>query len=186
MILLFDCDKHLFRAELGTRTIFNLLGPISNPAGAKRQLVGVFAPAWVRPIAEVLGKLGSERAWVVHGDGLDELTTTGVSFVAELKDGKVEAFEVTPEDAGLKRASLAALKGGEPAENAAKLHALLEGEEGALRDIVLLNAAAALIIAGKAPDLRAGVALAAKAIQSGAAKTALDKLVAITNTPEMP
>ena len=174
------------RAELGTRTIFNLLGPISNPAGAKRQLVGVFAPAWVRPIAEVLGKLGSERAWVVHGDGLDELTTTGVSFVAELKDGKVEAFEVTPEDAGLKRASLAALKGGEPAENAAKLHALLEGEEGALRDIVLLNAAAALIIAGKAPDLRAGVALAAKAIQSGAAKTALDKLVAITNTPEMP
>ena len=174
------------RAELGTRTIFNLLGPISNPAGAKRQLVGVFAPAWVRPIAEVLGKLGSERAWVVHGDGLDELTTTGVSFVAELKDGKVEAFEVTPEDAGLKRTSLAALKGGEPAENAAKLHALLEGEEGALRDIVLLNAAAALIIAGKAPDLRAGVALAAKAIQSGAAKTALDKLVAITNTPEMP
>jgi len=174
------------RAELGTRTIFNLLGPISNPAGAKRQLVGVFAPAWVRPIAEVLGKLGSERAWVVHGDGLDELTTTGVSFVAELKDGKVEAFEVTPEDAGLKRASLAALKGGEPAENAAKLRALLEGEEGALRDIVLLNAAAALIIAGKAPDLRAGVALAAKAIQSGAAKTALDKLVAITNTPEMP
>ena len=174
------------RAELGTRTIFNLLGPISNPAGAKRQLVGVFAPAWVKPIAEVLGKLGSERAWVVHGDGLDELTTTGVSFVAELKDGKVEAFEVTPEDAGLKRASLAALKGGEPAENAAKLRALLEGEEGALRDIVLLNAAAALIIAGKAPDLRAGVALAAKAIQSGAAKTALDKLVAITNTPETP
>jgi anthranilate phosphoribosyltransferase len=174
------------RAELGTRTIFNLLGPISNPAGAKRQLVGVFAPAWVRPIAEVLGKLGSERAWVVHGDGLDELTTTGVSFVAELKDGKVEAFEVTPEQAGLKRASLAALKGGEPAENAAKLRALLEGEEGALRDIVLLNAAAALIIAGKAQDLRAGVALAAKSIQSGAAKAALDKLVAITNTPETP
>jgi anthranilate phosphoribosyltransferase len=174
------------RAELGTRTIFNLLGPISNPAGAKRQLVGVFAPAWVRPIAEVLGKLGSERAWVVHGDGLDELTTTGVSFVAELKDGKVDAFEVTPEQAGLKRASLAALKGGEPAENAAKLRALLEGEEGALRDIVLLNAAAALIIAGKAQDLRAGVALAAKSIQSGAAKAALDKLVAITNTPETP
>ncbi|MGH6790175.1 MAG: anthranilate phosphoribosyltransferase, partial [Pseudolabrys sp.] len=131
------------RAELGTRTIFNLLGPISNPAGAKRQLVGVFAPAWVKPIAEVLGKLGSERAWVVHGDGLDELTTTGVSFVAELKDGKVEAFEVTPEQAGLKRASLAALKGGEPAENAAMLRGILEGEENALRDIVLLNAAAA-------------------------------------------
>ncbi|HKT19840.1 MAG TPA: anthranilate phosphoribosyltransferase [Stellaceae bacterium] len=174
------------RVELGTRTIFNLLGPISNPAGAKRQLVGVFAPAWVRPIAEVLGKLGSERAWVVHGDGLDELTTTGVSFVAELNRGKVETFEVTPEQAGLKRASLAALKGGEPAENAAKLRALLEGEEGALRDIVLLNAAAALIVAGKVEDLRAGVALAAKSIQSGAAKNALDKLIAITNAPETP
>ncbi len=106
------------RVELGMRTIFNLLGPISNPAGAKRQLVGVFAAAWVRPIAEVLGKLGSERAWVVHGDGLDELTTTGTSFVAELKDGKVETFEVTPEEAGLTRAALADLKGGEPAENA--------------------------------------------------------------------
>ena len=174
------------RVELGMRTIFNLLGPISNPAGAKRQLVGVFAPAWVRPIAEVLGKLGSERAWVVHGDGLDELTTTGISFVAELNNGKVETFEVTPEQAGLKRAALAALKGGEPAENAAKLRAILAGEEGPVTDIVLLNAAAALIIAGKAADLRAGVALAAKSIQSGAAKRALDKLVAITSAPAAP
>jgi anthranilate phosphoribosyltransferase len=174
------------RVELGMRTIFNLLGPISNPAGAKRQLVGVFAPAWVRPIAEVLGKLGSERAWVVHGEGLDELTTTGTSFVAELNNGKVETFEVTPEQAGLKRAKLAALKGGEPAENAAKLRAILAGEEGPLRDIVLLNAAAALIVAGKAEDLRAGVTLAAKSIASGAAKRALDKLVAITNAPNAP
>jgi len=173
------------RVELGTRTIFNLLGPISNPAGAKRQLVGVFAPSWVKPIAEVLGKLGSERAWVVHGDGLDELTTTGTSFVAELNNGKVETFEVTPEAAGLKRAPLAALKGGEPAENAAKLRAILDGATGPLTDIVLLNAAAALIVAGKAKDLRAGVDLAAKSVVSGAAKRALEKLVAITNTPEV-
>jgi anthranilate phosphoribosyltransferase len=163
------------------RTIFNLLGPISNPAGAKRQLVGVFAAAWVRPIAEVLAKLGSERAWVVHGDGLDELTTTGVSFVAELKHGKVETFEVTPEAAGLPRAQLADLKGGEPAENAARLRAILAGEKGPVRDIVLLNAAAALIVAEKAKDLRAGIDLAAGAIASGAAQRALDKLVAITN-----
>ena len=173
------------RVELGTRTIFNLLGPISNPAGAKRQLVGVFAPSWVKPIAEVLGKLGSERAWVVHGDGLDELTTTGTSFVAELNNGKVETFEITPETAGLKRAPLAALKGGEPAENAAKLRAILDGATGPLTDIVLLNAAAALIVAGKAKDLRAGVDLAAKSVASGAAKRALEKLVAITNTPEV-
>lgn len=172
------------RVELGTRTIFNLLGPISNPAGAKRQLVGVFAPAWVKPIAEVLGKLGSERAWVVHGDGLDELTTTGTSFVAELNNGKVETFEVTPEMAGLKRVPLATLKGGEPAENAAKLRAILDGAQGPLTDIVLLNAAAALIVAGKAKDLRAGVELGTTSITSGAAKRALEKLVAITNTPE--
>lgn len=169
------------RVELGFRTIFNLLGPISNPAGAKRQLVGVFAPAWVRPVAEVLGKLGSERAWVVHGDGLDELTTTGTSFVAELNNGKVETFEVTPEMAGLPRAKLMELKGGEPAENAAKLRAMLDGEAGPLRDIVLLNAAAALIVAGKAKNLHAGVDLAASAIASGAAQRSLDKLVAITS-----
>ena len=169
------------RVELGFRTIFNLLGPISNPAGAKRQLVGVFAPAWVRPVAEVLGKLGSERAWVVHGDGLDELTTTGTSFVAELNNGKVETFEVTPEMAGLPRAKLTELKGGEPAENAAKLRAMLGGEAGPLRDIVLLNAAAALIVAGKAKNLHAGVDLAASAIASGAARRSLDKLIAITS-----
>jgi anthranilate phosphoribosyltransferase len=169
------------RVELGTRTIFNLLGPISNPAGAKRQLVGVFAPNWVKPVAEVLGKLGSERAWVVHGEGLDELTTTGTSHVAELRNGKVSAFQVTPEDAGLPRARLADIKGGEPAENATRLRGILDGETGPLRDIVLLNSAAALIIAGKAGDLRSGMALGAQSIASGQARRALERLVAITN-----
>jgi anthranilate phosphoribosyltransferase len=169
------------RVELGTRTIFNLLGPLSNPAGAKRQLVGVFAPNWVKPVAEVLGKLGSERAWVVHGQGLDELTTTGSTLVAELRDGKVTSFDVTPEEAGLPRAKLDDLKGGDPASNAARLRALLDGEQGPLRDIVLYNSAAALVIAGKAADLRAGVALGAKSITEGAALRALERLVAITN-----
>jgi anthranilate phosphoribosyltransferase len=172
------------RVELGMRTIFNLLGPISNPAGATRQLVGVFATNWVTPIAEVLGKLGSERAWVVHGDGLDELTTTGTSFVAELKAGRVDTFEVTPEMAGLARARLTDIKGGEPAENAVRLRALLAGETGPLRDIVLLNAAAALIVAGKVADLRAGVELGAAAIAAGKARRALERLVAITNEAE--
>ena len=169
------------RVELGTRTIFNLLGPLSNPAGAKRQLVGVFAPNWVRPIAEVLAKLGSERAWVVHGDGLDELTTTGTTLVAELKDGKVASFEVTPEDAGLPRATLDDIKGGDPAANAAQLTLLLDGRRGPLRDIVLLNSAAALIVAGRARDLRRGVDQAAQAIDEGKARRVLEKLVAITN-----
>ena len=169
------------RVELGTRTIFNLLGPLSNPAGATRQLVGVFAPTWVKPIAEVLAKLGSERAWVVHGEGLDELTTTGTTLVADLKDGKVSTFEATPEQAGLPRARLADLRGGDPASNAARLRAILGGEQGPLRDIVLYNSAAALIIAGKVPDLRSGVALAATSIDEGSARRALDRLVAITN-----
>ncbi|HEX7969246.1 MAG TPA: anthranilate phosphoribosyltransferase [Stellaceae bacterium] len=174
------------RVELGTRTIFNLLGPLSNPAGATRQLVGVFAPNWVKPVAEVLGKLGSERAWVVHGDGLDELTTTGTTLVAELKDGKVSIFEVTPEDAGLPRAKLDDIKGADPATNAACLAALLEGRRGPLRDIVLLNSAAALIIAGRARDLRQGVDQAAEAIDQGKARRVLDRLVAITNERPAP
>jgi anthranilate phosphoribosyltransferase len=169
------------RVELGTRTIFNLLGPLSNPAGAKRQLVGVFAPQWVAPIAEVLGKLGSERAWVVHGDGLDELSTTGTTVVAALDRGKVKMFETTPEQAGLPRARLADLKGGDPAYNAARLRALLEGETGPLRDIVLLNSAAALIVAGRAAELAQGVELAAQSIAGGHARRALARLVAITN-----
>jgi anthranilate phosphoribosyltransferase len=174
------------RVELGTRTIFNLLGPISNPAGAKRQLVGVFSPDWIKPIAEVLGKLGSERAWVVHGSGIDEITTAGKTQVAALDGGKVTVFDIGPEDAGLPRARIEDLKGGEPAENAARLTALLEGEKGPLRDVVLLNAAAALIVAGKAADLKAGVELASQSIRDGSARTALAKLVAVTNEPPPP
>src|SRR5215468_8533759 len=141
------------RVELGTRTIFNLLGPLSSPAGARRQLVGVFAPEWVRPMAEVLGKLGSEHAWVVHGDGLDELTTAGVTRVAEYKDGKVDIFDVAPEDFGLPRTPLEEIRGGAPQHNARLMHDLLEGTGGALRDVVLLNSGAALLIAGRADTL---------------------------------
>src|SRR5580692_4230360 len=135
------------RVELATRTIFNLLGPLSNPAGAKRQLVGVFAPEWVVPMAEVLGRLGAEYAWVVHGSGLDEITTAGTTTVAEFKAGQVRDFEVAPEDAGLPRAPLDALKGGEPAHNAALMRGVLAGEKGPLRDITLFNSAAGFIVA---------------------------------------
>jgi len=169
------------RVELGTRTIFNLLGPLSNPAGARRLLVGVFAPEWVRPMAEVLGRLGAERAWVVHGSGIDELTTTGVTKVAEFNDGRVVEFDVVPEEAGLSPARLEDLKGGEPAHNAALMRELLGGARGALRNIVLLNSAAALVVAGRAEDLRRGADLAAQAIDSGAASLVLDRLVAMTS-----
>ncbi len=172
------------RVELGTRTIFNLMGPLSNPAGARRQLVGVFARQWLEPLATVLGRLGAERAWVVHGsDGIDELTTTGATYVAEMTGGRVRSFEVVPEDAGLPRANAADLKGGDAAANARALAALLDGEKGPYRDIVLLNSAAALVVAGKAPDLKSGAALAAQAIDGGKAKAVLAKLVAITNEP---
>jgi anthranilate phosphoribosyltransferase len=175
------------RVELGTRTIFNLMGPLSNPAGAGRQLVGVFARQWIVPMAEVLGRLGTERAWVVHGsDGLDEITTTGASYVAELQDGRVSEFEVTPETAGLARASAADIKGADAQTNAAAITELVAGRPGPFRDIVLLNSAAALVVAGKAADLKSGVALAAKAIDSGAAKATLAKLVAVTNRPVSP
>jgi anthranilate phosphoribosyltransferase len=169
------------RVELGTRTIFNLLGPLSNPAGARRQLVGVFAPQWVRPMAEVLAKLGSIRAWVVHGSGLDELTTTGGSQVAAVADGAVTSFELMPEEVGLRRAAPAELKGGDASENAARMRALLGGEGGAVRDIVLLNAGAALVVAGKIDDLRGGMALAARSIDDGAARRVLDRMVEISN-----
>ena len=170
------------RVELATRTIFNLLGPLANPAGTTRQLVGVFSGDWLRPMAEVLGRLGSERAWVVHGsDGLDELTVTGPSQVAEWHQGQVRTFTVTPEDFGLVRADPAALKGGEAAANATALRRVLEGATGAYRDIVLLNAAAALVVAGKAESLPEGMVLAARAIDGGAARDTLDRLVAITN-----
>lgn len=169
------------RGELGIRTLFNLLGPICNPAGVKHHVLGVFAPEWVVPIAEVLGALGSERAWVVHGhDGLDELSTTGPTTVAELKDGRVTTFDVTPEDAGLPRVTLSDLKGGDGAHNAGALRKLLAGEPGPYRDIVLLNTAAALVVAGKAASLKDGAALAADAIESGRANDALQHLVKIS------
>ena len=170
------------RVELGTRTIFNLMGPLSNPAGARRQLIGVFARSWLEPMATVLSQLGTERAWLVHGgDGLDELTTTGISYVAELRNGTVSSFEVDPQEAGLARADPAALKGADAGTNAAALVQLLEGERGAYRDIVLLNSAAALLIADRARDLKDGIAMAAEAIDTGAAKATLARLVAITN-----
>jgi anthranilate phosphoribosyltransferase len=170
------------RAELGIRTIFNLLGPLCNPAGVKRQVIGVFDKKWVEPVADVMRNLGSEHVWVVHGwDGMDELTTTGPSTVAELKDGDVAVFEVVPEDAGLPRAKLVDLKGGDAKANAEAIRVLLQGEPGPFRDIVLLNAAAALIVAGKAANLADGVKRAARAIDTGAANTALDKLIASTN-----
>ncbi|MDP7641278.1 MAG: anthranilate phosphoribosyltransferase [Alphaproteobacteria bacterium] len=170
------------RVELGTRTIFNLLGPLSNPAGAKLQLIGVFDAIWMEPMAEVLRNLGSERVWVVHGrDGMDELTTTGPSEVVELRGGELRRFEVSPEEAGLARATLDDIKGGDGGENARVMEAMLDGAQGPIRDIVLLNAAGALIVAGRAETLRDGVGEAAKAIDSGAARATLEKLVAITN-----
>ena len=170
------------RAELGIRTLFNLLGPISNPAGVKRQIVGVFSWQWVEPIAHVLLALGAEHVWVVHGhDGLDELTTTGSTDVAEVKNGRVTVFEVTPADAGLPPAKLSDLKGGDAATNAAAIRAMLAGKPGPFRDIVLLNAAAALIVGGKVETLPEGVAIAAQAIDSGAALQALHKLIAVSN-----
>ncbi|MCC0003485.1 MAG: anthranilate phosphoribosyltransferase [Methylobacteriaceae bacterium] len=170
------------RVELGTRTIFNILGPLSNPAGVKRQLLGVFSLEWLVSMAETLRTLGSERVWLVHGsDGLDEMTTTGVTHVVELKDGNIHAFDITPEDAGLKRATLADLKGGDPSHNAAALTAVLDGAHGPYRDIAILNSAAALIVAGKAANLTEGAALAARSIDEGRARAALARLVAVSN-----
>jgi anthranilate phosphoribosyltransferase len=170
------------RSELGVRTILNLLGPLANPAGVKRQVVGVFNAAWTEPIAEVLNNLGSVHAWVVHGsDGLDEITTTGPTRVTELKEGKIHTFEVRPSDAGLPPATLEDLKGGDATVNAAAIRELLGGEQGAFRDIVVLNAGAALLVGGKAANLREGAERAARAIDDGSAARALDQLVAATN-----
>ncbi len=176
--------KHVMpaRVEMGVRTIFNILGPLSNPAGVTRQFTGVFARQWVEPLAQVLKNLGSEACWVVHGeDGLDELTTTGPSFVAQLKDGAITTFTVTPADAGLPTARPEDLKGGSPEINAQAIRDLVAGKKGPYRDIVLLNAAASLVVAGKVDDLMSGVAKAAQVIDGGAAAQALDRLVAITN-----
>ena len=171
------------RVELGTRTIFNLLGPLANPAMVKRQLVGVFSAEWVEPVAHVLKGLGSTRAWVVHGsDGLDEITTTGPSSVASLEKGIVTTFEIHPDDAGIPVAAPEGIRGGKPAENAKALAALLDGEKGPYRDIVLLNTAAALIVAGRVSTLSDGVALAGEVIDTGRAREKLDALVTITNS----
>ena len=170
------------RAELGTRTIFNLLGPLANPAGVKRQLVGVFSAAWLKPMAEVLRNLGSERVWITHGaDGLDEMSTTGTTKIVELKDGAIRAFEIAPEDVGLTRVDLAALKGGDAAYNAEALKAVLAGARNAYAEIAMLNAAGALVVAGKAGELAEGVAMAGDALASGATKRVLDRLVGVSN-----
>ncbi len=170
------------RVELGTRTIFNLLGPLSNPAGVKRQMVGVFSRQWIEPLAHVLGNLGSESAWVVHGsDGLDEITIAGPTYVAALENGAVRTFEVAPEDVGLARAKPEALRGGDADENARALMDVLKGKKGAFRDVALMNAAAGLIVAGRAKDLKQGFALAVKSIDSGEAEGRLDRLIAVSN-----
>ena len=171
------------RVELGTRTIFNLLGPLSNPAGVKRQMLGVFARHWVEPLAKVLAALGTEKAWVVHGsDGLDEITTTAPTHVAELANGKIRTFDISPADAGLKQSTPDDLKGGEASHNAEALRAVLDGKAGPFRDVAIFNAAATLIVAGKADNLKDAAALAAKSIDSGAAKARLEKLVAVSKS----
>ncbi|MBT9288304.1 anthranilate phosphoribosyltransferase [Prosthecodimorpha staleyi] len=170
------------RVELGTRTMFNLLGPLSNPAGVKRQMTGVFARSWVEPIARVLGNLGAARAWVVNGsDGLDEITVTGPTTIAEWRDGRVATFEVSPEDVGLDRSDPADLRGGDGIQNAEALRAVLDGRKGAYRDIVLMNAGAALVVAGKADGLKDGVERAARAIDEGGARARLEALIRVSN-----
>lgn len=170
------------RVELATRTIFNLLGPLSNPAGVKRQIVGVFAKQWVEPLAHVLNKLGSEAVWITHGEGgLDEITPTGTTWVAELKDGKVSTFEIQPEDAGVQRRTLEELKGGDADYNAKALRAVLGGEKNAFRDAATMTAGAALLVAGKAKNLKEGTAQAEQTIDSGAAEKVLAKLAEVSN-----
>lgn len=170
------------RVELGTRTIFNLLGPLSNPAGVKRQVVGVFSKTWVEPIAQVLKKLGSERVWVTHGEGgLDEITPAGTTWVSEIRDGEVSSFEVTPEDAGLRRSPLGDLKGGDAVANAAALRRVLEGERNGFRDAAVMTAAATLVVAGRANGLKDGAQLAGEAVDSGRGLAALEALIAASN-----
>ena len=173
------------RVELGTRTIFNLLGPLSNPASVKRQMIGAFSRQWIEPMAQVLQNLGSESIWVVHGsDGLDEITTTSATSVAALEKGKIRTFEITPEDVGLPRVKPEALRGGDAEHNARALLDVLKGKRNAFRDVAMLNAAAALVVAGKAEDLKEGASLAVRAIDSGEAEGKLDRLIAVSNAPE--
>lgn len=173
------------RAELGVRTMFNLLGPQSNPAGVRRYMLGVYSQEWVEPVAAALLANRAVKAWVVHGcDGLDEITVTGPSFVAQIANGDLRSFEVTPEQAGLRRHEGKDLLGGDPAYNADAIHALFDGAPGAYRDVVLLNSAAALIVADKVKDLKEGAELAAAVIDSGKAKVTLERLVALSNGRE--
>ena len=169
------------RVELGTRTVFNILGPLSNPAGVKRQVIGAFSPVLLMPMTNVLKNLGSDHVWLVHGDGMDELTVTGTSTVVELKDGAISSFEIEPEDAGVGRHQLADLKGGDAAYNAAALSGVLNGDKNAYRDMVLLNAGAGLLVAGLAGNLKEGAQKAAQSIDSGAAAKALSNLVSVSN-----
>jgi len=170
------------RVELATRTIFNLLGPLSNPAGVKRQMIGVFSRHWVEPLAQVLKNLGSERAYVVHGsDGLDEITTAGPTSVAALENGAVKTFDIAPEDVGLPKAKPEVLRGGDAEANAAALLAVLKGTKGPFRDIAVFNAAAALVVAGRAKDLKEGVSIAQKSLDSGEAEGRLDRLIHVSN-----
>jgi len=172
------------RRELGFRTVFNLLGPICNPAGVRRQLIGIYAREWLEPVAHVLADLGTEKAWIVHGaDGLDEMSTTGATHVAMLEKGRIKMEEILPEDAGLGRSTLAALKGGTAEENARAIRELFDGAKSAFRDIVLLNAAAALVIADEVSTLRDGVARAGEAIDKGRAAAALERARLHRNTP---
>jgi anthranilate phosphoribosyltransferase len=170
------------RVELGTRTIFNLLGPLSNPAGVKRQMIGVFSRQWIEPMAHVLKNLGSECVWVAHGsDGLDEITTSGPSYIAALENGAVRTFEINPEDIGIARAKPDSLRGGDADVNATALMAVLKGTKGPFRDIAVLNAAAALIVAGRAKQLKEAAVLAERSIDSGEAEGRLDRLIAVSN-----
>ena len=169
------------RTELGTRTIFNILGPLTNPASVRRQLTGAYSRTVIRPMAETLAVLGSDRAWLVHGaDGTDEISIAGPTHVVELDDGRIREFTVTPDEAGLPAHPFEAILGGTPAENAAALRGLLAGEASAYRDAVLLNAAAALVVAGRAPDLTTGAALARESIDTGAARNRAERLAALT------
>jgi anthranilate phosphoribosyltransferase len=171
------------RVELGTRTIFNLLGPLSNPAGVKRQITGVYSKAWVEPLAHVLKSLGSDACWICHGEGgMDEIVPTGITWISELKDGDIRSFEVTPEQAGLSRSNPSELKGGDAVENAEALRSVLNGTPSAFTDAALLTAAAALVVAGKSASLKDGVMVARDAITSGRAAKTLATLVEVSNS----